>query len=165
MGFTVPIMCDMFREELQLTMRSPDRGQIWENIAAALNSLQQLEIGIHFNFKTKTKAARRREGLQNRIIQVVKNNNYWFAIIDLTIIIAYEMQIVKAFEFHNKTVTGQTSSQRKSRRLSGKLHCLNFIFPTKNKTLGPVCLGYEASSSSVSLSMLKSVSESCQNFI
>ena len=36
MGFTVPIMCDMFREELQLTMRSPDRGQIWENIAAAL---------------------------------------------------------------------------------------------------------------------------------
>ena len=76
MGFTVPIMCDMFREELQLTMRSPDRGQIWGNIAAALNSLQQLEIGIHFNFKTKTKAARRREGLQNRIIQVVKNNNY-----------------------------------------------------------------------------------------
>ena len=33
-----------------------------------------------FNFKTKTKAARRREGLQNRIIQVVKNNK--FAIVD-----------------------------------------------------------------------------------
>ena len=58
MGFTVPIMCDMFREELQLTMRSPDRGQIWENIAAALNSLQQLEIGIHFNFiRVQTPAA------------------------------------------------------------------------------------------------------------
>ena len=64
---------------------SPDRRQIWENIAAALNSLQQpkfrvtvsqelSKIGIHFNFKTKTKAARRRESLQNRIIQVVKNN-------------------------------------------------------------------------------------------
>ena len=68
-----------------VVMRSPDRGQIWENIAAALNSLQQpkfrvtasqelFEIGIHSNFKTKTKAARRRESLQNRIIQVVKNN-------------------------------------------------------------------------------------------
>ena len=71
--------------EHDVVMRSPDRGQIWENIAAALNSLQQpkfrvtasqelLEIGIHSNFKTKTKAARRRESLQNRIIQVVKNN-------------------------------------------------------------------------------------------
>ena len=76
-------------------------------------------------------------------------------IVDLTIVIAYEMQIGEAFEYHNKTVTRQTSSQRKSRRLSGKLHCLNFVFPAKNETLGPVFLGYEASSSSVSLSMLK----------
>ena len=71
--------------EHDVVLRSPDRGQIWENIAAALNSLQQpkyrvtasqelFEIGIHFNFKTKTKAAGRRESLQNRIIQVVKNN-------------------------------------------------------------------------------------------
>ena len=71
--------------EHDVVMRSPDRGQIWENIAAALNSLQQpkfrvtasqelFEIDIHSNFKTKTKAARRRESLQNRIIQVVKNN-------------------------------------------------------------------------------------------
>ena len=66
--------------EHDVVMRSPDR-QIWENIAAALNSLQQpkfrvtasqelFEIDIHFNFKT----ARQRESLQNRIIQVVKNN-------------------------------------------------------------------------------------------
>ena len=146
-----------------MVLRSPDRGQIWENIAAALNSLQQpkyrvtasqelFEIGIPFNFKTKTKAVRRRESLQNRIIQVVKNN--WFAIVDLTIVIAYKMQIVEAFECHNKTVTRQTSSQRKSRSLSGKLHCLNFVFPVENETLGPVYLGYEVSSS-VSLSMLK----------
>ena len=70
--------------EYDVVMRS-HRGQIWENIAAALNSLQPpkfrvtasqelFEIGIHFNFKTKTKAARRRESLQNRIIRVVKNN-------------------------------------------------------------------------------------------
>ena len=54
-----------------------------------------------------------------------------------------------------KTVPRQSSSKRKSRRLSGKLHCLNFVFPAENETLGPVCLGCEASSSSVSLSMLK----------
>ena len=65
------------------------------------------------------------------------------------------MQITEVFECHNKTVTRQSSSQRKSRRLSGKLHCLNFVFPAENETLGPVCLGCEASSSSVSLSMLK----------
>ena len=29
----------------------------------------------------------------------------------------------------------QTSSQRKSRCLSGKLHCLNFVFPSDNETL------------------------------
>ena len=68
-----------------MVMRSPDRGQIWENTAEALNSLKQpkfrvtasqelFEIGIHSNFKTKPKAARQRESLQNRIIQVVKNN-------------------------------------------------------------------------------------------
>ena len=71
--------------EHDVVMRSPDRGQIWENIAAALNSLQQpkfgvtasqelFEIVIHFNIKTKTKAERRRESLQNRLIQVGKNN-------------------------------------------------------------------------------------------
>ena len=66
------------------------------------------------------------------------------------------MQIAEAFECHNKTVTRQTSSPRKSRRLSGKLHCLNFVFPAENETLSPVCIGYEtSSSSSVSLSMLK----------
>ena len=65
------------------------------------------------------------------------------------------MQIMEALEFQNKTVTRQSSSQRKSRRLSGKLHCLNFVFPAENETLGPVCPGHEASSSSVSLSMLK----------
>ena len=62
---------------------------------------------------------------------------------------------MEVFECHNKTVTRQTSLQRKSRRLSGKLHCLNFLFPTENETLGPVCLGCEASLSCVSLSMLK----------
>ena len=153
--------------EHDVVMRSPYRGQIWENIAAAVNSLQQpkfgvtasqelFEIGIHFNTKTKTKPVRRRESLQNRLIQVVKNN--YFAIVDLTIVIAYEMQIAEAFECHNKTsctITRQTSSQRKSRRLSAKLHRLNFVFPAENETPGPVCLGYEASSSSVSLSMLK----------
>ena len=71
--------------EHDVVMRSTDRGQIWVNIVAALNSLQQrkfrvtasqelFEIGIHFNFKTKTKAARRRESLQNGKIPVVKNN-------------------------------------------------------------------------------------------
>ena len=65
------------------------------------------------------------------------------------------MQITDVFEYPNKTVTRQSSSQRKSRRPSGKLHCLNFVFPAENETLGPVCLGCEASSSSVSLSMLK----------
>ena len=45
--------------EHDVVIRSPVRGQIWENIAAALNSLQQpkfivnasqelFEIGIHF---------------------------------------------------------------------------------------------------------------------
>ena len=61
------------------------------------------------------------------------------------------MQITEVFECHNETVT----SQRKSLRLSGKLHCLNFVFPPEDETLGPVCLGYQSSSSSVSLSMLK----------
>ena len=147
-------------------MRSPERGQVWENIVAALNSPQQpkfsltagqelFEIGIQvsLHFKTKTKAARRRESLHNEIIQVLKNNE--FAIVDYTIFIPYKMQITDVFECPNKTVTRQSSSQRKSRRPSGKLHCLNFVFPAENETLGPVCLGYEASSSSVSLSMLK----------
>ena len=68
------------------------------------------------------------------------------------------MQIADVFKCPNKTVTRQSSSQRKSRRPSGKrrkLHCLNFVFPAENETLGPICLGCEASSSSVSLSMLK----------
>ena len=45
--------------EHDVVMRSPERGQIWENIATALNPLQQpkfrvtasqelFEIGIHF---------------------------------------------------------------------------------------------------------------------
>ena len=55
-----------------------------------------------------------------------------------------------SFECYNKTVTRQSSSQRKSRCLCRKLHCLNLVFPAKNETLGPVCLGCEAS-----LSMLK----------
>ena len=70
-------------------------------------------------------------------------------------VIASETQITEVFECHNKTVTRQTSTQRKSRRLSGKLHCLNFVFSAENETLGPVCLGYKASSSSVALSLLK----------
>ena len=65
------------------------------------------------------------------------------------------MQITEVFECHNKTVTRESSSQRKSRRLSGKLQCLNFVFPAENETLGLVCLGCEASSSSLSLSILK----------
>ena len=66
------------------------------------------------------------------------------------------MQITEFLECHNKTVTRQSScGQRKSLRLSGKLHCLNFVFPAENVTLGPVCLRCEASSLSVSLSMLK----------
>ena len=75
----------LWTPEHDVVMRSPYRGQIWKNIAASLNSLQQpkfgvnasqelFEIGIHFNIKTKIKAARRRESLQNRLIQVVKNN-------------------------------------------------------------------------------------------
>ena len=62
--------------EHDVAMRSPDRGQIWENIAAALNSLQRpkfsvtasqelFEIGYTINFKTKIKAVRRRESLHN----------------------------------------------------------------------------------------------------
>ena len=35
------------------------------------------------------------------------------------------------------------------------LNKLNFVLPAENETLGPVCLGCEASSSSVSTSMLK----------
>ena len=64
---------------------------MWQNIAAALNSLQEpkfrvtasqelFEIGIHFKLQNKAKAARRKESLQNRIIQVRKNKK--FAIID-----------------------------------------------------------------------------------
>ena len=45
------------------------------------------------------------------------------------------MQITEVFECHNKTVTRQSSSQRESRRLSKKLHCLNFVFPSKTKPL------------------------------
>ena len=49
---------------------------MWQNIAAALNSLQEpkfrvtasqelFEIGIHFKLQNKAKAARRKESLQN----------------------------------------------------------------------------------------------------
>ena len=53
----------------------------------------------------------------------------------------------------------QTSSQRKSCCLSGKLLCLhvNFVFRSRkrNPSVSSVCLGYEASSLCVSLSMPK----------
>ena len=73
--------------EQDLVMRSPERGQIWKDIAAALNSfstrnLELLQVKscarsvFTFNFKIKTTAARRRESLHNRIIQVVKNNKF-----------------------------------------------------------------------------------------
>ena len=45
------------------------------------------------------------------------------------------MQITELFESHNKTVTRQSSSQRGSRRLSKKLHYLNFVFPPKMRPL------------------------------
>ena len=45
------------------------------------------------------------------------------------------MQITEVFERLNKTVTRESFSQRKGRRLSGKLHCLNFVFPPKTKPL------------------------------
>ena len=51
-------------------------------------------------------------------------------------------QSTKVFECHKNTVTRQTSLQRRRRRLFGK-HCLNFFFPVKTKTLGPVYLGCE----------------------
>ena len=71
-------------------------------------------------------------------------------------VIAYKMQITEVFECHNKTVTRRSSSKSaKRRRLYGKLHCLNFVFPAEDETLGTVCLGCETSSSPVSLSMLK----------
>ena len=60
--------------EHDVVMRSPERGQIWENIVAALNSLQQpkfivnasqelFEIVIHFYWlkKQKTKQKLRDE--------------------------------------------------------------------------------------------------------
>ena len=128
------------------------RGQTWRNIAAALNSLQQpkfsvtssqklFEIVIHFELQNKNKTEPRDEEncLQNQIIQKKEKIHHR----RLTIVIAYKTQITEVFECLNKTVTGQSSSQRKSRRLSGKLHCLNFVFPAENETLGPVCLGCE----------------------
>ena len=53
--------------EHDVDMRSAERGQIWENIAAALNSLQQpkfrvttsqepFETGIHFELQIKNKS-------------------------------------------------------------------------------------------------------------
>ena len=90
--------------------------------------------------KQKQKLRDEENCLQNRINQVAKKT---FPIVDSTIVIAYRMQIT------DKTVT-KISSQRKIRRLTGKLHCLNFVFPVKNETLGPVCSGCETS-----FSMLK----------
>ena len=54
-------------KEHDVNMRSAERGEIWENIAAALNSLQQptfrvtasqepFEIGIHFELQIKNKS-------------------------------------------------------------------------------------------------------------
>ena len=45
--------------------------------------------------------------------------------------------------------TRQSSSQRKVVVCLGSRHCFNFVFPAENETLGPVCLGCEAPSSSV----------------
>ena len=69
--------------EHDVVRRSPVRGQIRENIAAALNSLQQpkfrvtasqepFEIGIHFELQIKDKSCAAKISLQNRIIQVVR---------------------------------------------------------------------------------------------
>ena len=52
--------------EHDVVMRSPDRGQIWENIAAALNSLQQLKFRVTAS----------QELFQNRIIQVHRRFNH-----------------------------------------------------------------------------------------
>ena len=75
------------------------------------------------------------------------------------------MQITEVLECHNKTVTRLSSSQRKSRRLSGKLHCLNFVFPAENETLGPVCLGCEASSLRSLISKHKFMDQACAHVI
>ena len=131
-----------------MVMRSPERGQIWENIAAALNSLQKpnfilnasqelFEIVIHFYWlqkknKNKNKScATNNTGRKEQYILHSRLNHR-------------HRQITEVFECHNKTVTRQTSLQRRRRRLSGK-HCLKFVFRLKTKTLGPVCLGCEAS--------------------
>ena len=60
-GFKLLVKATIFQWTLEhdVAMRSPERGQVWENIVAALNSLQQpkfrataslelIEIGIHF---------------------------------------------------------------------------------------------------------------------
>ena len=76
-------------------------------------------------------------------IKITKNNK--FVIVDWTMVMACHDQ---------KQITVVNT---KSRRLSGKLHCLNFVFPAENEILYPVYLGHEASSSSVSLSILRSL--------
>ena len=76
--------------EHDVVMMSPERGQIWENIVAALNSLQQpkfivnasqelFEIVIHFYWLKKQKTKNKAKAAR-RIIQVVKNNT--IAIVD-----------------------------------------------------------------------------------
>ena len=45
------------------------------------------------------------------------------------------MQISGVFKCRNKTVTRQSSSQRKSRRVSDKLHCLTLFSRPKTKPL------------------------------
>ena len=46
--------------EHDVVMRSPDRGQIWENIAAALNSLQQSKFRVT---ASQDRAVRHRDSL------------------------------------------------------------------------------------------------------
>ena len=134
-----------------VVMRSPERGQICENIAAALNSLQQpnfivnasqelFEIVIHFYWLQKRKqtnksCATNNTGRKEQYIRHSRLNHR-------------HRQSTEVFECHKKTVTRKTSLRRRRRRLSGK-HCLNFVFQLKTKTLGPVSLGCEASSSCV----------------
>ena len=54
-----------------------------------------------------------------------------------------------------KAMARATSRRTKSRRLLKTIHCLTFLFPTKNETLDPILLGLRTSSSCISLSMLK----------
>ena len=77
--------------EHDVVMRSPERGQIWENNAAALISLQQpkfritasqepFEIGIHFELQIKDKSCAAKINPPESNNTGRKNNK--FAIVD-----------------------------------------------------------------------------------